>query len=588
MRQKFIVLTMAIIVSLASTIFAQKTMDVQKFTRLDNDLTARVTNPIRDKDEGKLCALIRVATDIPNIEIRPDALGIVKSEKHAGELWLYIPHGAHSISFSSEGFFPVIYQYPEQIEEGTVYDLRLSYLAQSGDAQHSDSNTQMFVLSFTPEDAILYIDEMEQSTQEGLFSAMMNKGIHKYHLEASGFEDVTDEFELDDFPIQEQVKLQPLFAKLEVNTQPENGFNVWKGKQLLGTTPFKSGRLDPGRYSIRIEKKDYYPIDTVVRLREGDEMKLNCRLTSYADSLFYNRQLGGKRVSLGVQAGYLLPFISTKSQGGFTGSMINYSFGDERENLKFRGQTGFTAGIIIDIRLIKNFYLTTGLDYSYVKYNNRFNSVLENAVIMSTNRNVYVGDQYNNYTETYTLHMMKLPVLVSYRFVITRYSSLHLNLGPWIEYGITGKMKLDGSSDASGNIYNLSYTGSIDYSKPIGTFTNTNHKNGEFDMYSKSQAFSTITESGMNLGHKTESTFDFKESPLRRINCGIRLGATFELRGVQLGLRYDFQITNSANNAFWETARVPIFNNQIGSNNMAGYRHRIHSLGLTVGYVFRY
>ena len=107
-------------------------------------------------------------------------------------------------------------------------------------------------------------------------------------------------------------------------------------------------------------------------------------------------------------------------------------------------------------------------------------------------------------------------------------------------------------------------------------------------MYSKSQSFTTTTESGMNIGQDTESNFDFSESPWKKVNCGLRLGAIFELRGFQLGLRYDFQLTNSANKGFWESARVPLFNNLIGNNNMAGYSHKVHSLAVTVGYMFRY
>lgn len=588
MKQKLTILAIAFSIALTMTLSAQRTMDVQKFTRLDNDLAARVTKPVKDKDEGKLCALIRVITDIPELEVRPDALGIVQDEKHTGERWLYVPYGARNLTFASEGFFPVIYQYPEPIKEGTVYELRLSVLDNNGGTLPANTNTQMFVLAFNPDEATLFIDDMEQPTSAGLFSAMMNKGTHSYRLEISGYEEASGEFELGDVPIQEQVKMQPLFAKLQVNTQPENGFNVWNGKQLLGTTPFKSGRLDPGRYNIRIEKKDYYPVDTVIRLREGDDFVLNCKLTSYADSLFYNRRLGGNRVSLGVHAGYLMPFVSSSAKGGFTGSMINYSFGDERENIKYGGQTGFTAGLIVDIRLVKNFYLTTGLEYSYLKYNNRFDFTRENAVIMTANKSVYVGDQLNNYKENYTQQLLKLPVLASYRFVLTRYASFHLNLGPWVEYGLSGKMKLDGSSDANGSIYNMTFGGNIDYSNPIGTFTQTDHKTGNFDLYSKSMTFVTTNESGMNVGNTNESTYTFPDSPWNKLAYGLRLGATFELRGFQIGIRYDFQLSNSANKSFWESARVPLFNNQIGDNNMAGYSHRVHSLAINVGYIFRY
>lgn len=71
-----LLLVMALFITAFSK--AQSTMDVSKFTRLDNDLTARITKPVRDNDEGKLCALIRVITNLKDIEFRADALGISK------------------------------------------------------------------------------------------------------------------------------------------------------------------------------------------------------------------------------------------------------------------------------------------------------------------------------------------------------------------------------------------------------------------------------------------------------------------------------------------------------------------------------
>ena len=94
MKQKILYFLMVFMMAVTSifTAEAQKTMDVSKFTKLDNDLMARVTKPVRDKDEGKLCALIRVVTTLSDLEIRADALGIVQQEKHSGEYWISMPN----------------------------------------------------------------------------------------------------------------------------------------------------------------------------------------------------------------------------------------------------------------------------------------------------------------------------------------------------------------------------------------------------------------------------------------------------------------------------------------------------------------
>ena len=337
MKQKTRLFVMLVLMALTSVgVYAQKTLDVSKFTRLDNDLMARVTKPVRDNDEGKLCALIRVVTNLNDLEVRADALGVVKEERHNGEIWLYIPYGAKSVSFTHQGYFPLLYQYPVNIDEATVYELRLGSYETEVSGVNKDLNTQMFVLSHNPDNATVLIDDMEVPTEFGVFAAMMSKGEHKYKVTAPQYEDVEGIFELGDQPVRETANLHPLFGTFQLQTQPESGFNVLINGKQVGTSPYKSEQLDPGSYTVRIEKAKFYPKDTLIRLREGDNLQLTCAATSFADSLFFNRELGGRKISFGINVGYVMPFASASSGGGFTGSAINYSLGNERENADYK------------------------------------------------------------------------------------------------------------------------------------------------------------------------------------------------------------------------------------------------------------
>lgn len=564
----------------------QKTMDVTAFTENKSDLMARVTKPVRDKDEGKLCALIKVYSPMEELEARPDALGIVESERHGTELWYYVPYGARSVAFSSPGYFPLVYQYPEPVNEGAVYELRLSD-ATGEDGLAKNTNTQLFVLSYKPDDAKVFIDDVEQPSEYGVYAAMMNKGEHTYRVEASQYSEAEGEFELGDATVRESVELQPLFGTFELFTLPENGFNVVSNGKVIGQTPYKSGRVEPGSYKLKIEKPKYYSRDTVLRVKAGDNIRLTCKLTSHADSLFFNRRMGGRKVSFGVNAGYVMPFVSAKSGGGFTGSMVNYGLGNSEENVNFESQYGYTAGLSVDIRLVKNLYLVTGLDYKYIEYKNSFKHDYKDIVFKTLGNNAYVGDQISNFEEKYTNHFIELPVLASYRFILTKYSSLHVNAGPYLSWGISSKMKLRGSNDRSGEIYK-SYFGEIDYNMPVGSFQENARINGDFDLFSKKQTVTTVSESGAGLGAETNSEYDFSKSPFNRLNMGLRFGLVYELRGFQLGVRYDLMLTNMASDSYWSTTRVPVFEGKVGENNMSGYKQRISSLSVTLGYVFRY
>lgn len=585
-KLKFVGVLMFMFVSVTPT-FAQKTMDVSGFARLDNDLMARVTKPIRDTDEGKLCALIRVVTELSDLEVRADALGIVQKEEHKGELWLYVPHGAKKLSFTHQGYFPLMYQYPMAIDEGTVYELRLSSLEVTNELNLS-ANTQLFVLTHQPEDAKVYVDDMEVNSEFGVFAAMMSKGDHHYKVIADQYEDAEGSFTLGNQTVRETAKLAPLFGTFQLYTLPENGFNVSINGSEAGVTPFQSGRLEPGSYKVHIAKEKFYAKDTLIRVREGDDLHFTSTLTSFADSLFYNRVLGGRKLSFGVTAGYVMPFPMSSSGGGFTGSAVNYSLGDPREDVDYTSQGGFTVGLFADLKLYKNLYLTAGVNYTMMKYKNTFSEPFDSRIWRTVGNIVYyTNNSMNNYQEKYTQSMIEVPVLVSYRFVLTKTGSLHFNLGPYISFGTQSKMEFSGSSEFNGNIYFKNFDNTVDYDKSLGVFSSSDHISGEFDMYKRRHSFEKTVETENSMGSNLYYEEIFEKSPFKRFNYGLKFGLTYELRGFQIGAVYSLQLSNMANDEFWESTRIPI-TNRTGENAMSGYKHRLNALEIKVGYVFRY
>lgn len=588
MKQKLLKLVAAMLLGVFfSTTHAQKTMDVSGFTREDADLMARVTKPVRDKDEGKLCALIRVETGLKDLDVRADALGIVQKEEHNGEVWLYVPYGAKSLSFSHEGYFSLLYQYSMPIEEGVVYKLQLKAY-DNPPAQGTTTQTQMFVLTHNPLEATVIIDDMEVPTENGVFAAMMSKGEHNYKVKAPKYEEKESVFVLGDQPIRENVKLEPLFGMFALFTLPDNNFDVFINGQLAGTSPYKSEQLDPGSYKVHVAKKNYYPVDTVFRLREGDSQIHTIKLTSKDDSLFYNRILGGRDISFGVNVGYVIPIVSASSGGAFTGSVMNYSLGNERENASYTSQSGFTAGVFADIRLYKNLYLITGINYTMYKYKNVFDTPFDNRIYRTIGNSVYYTDVYNNnYEEKYSYHQLEIPVLASYRFVLTKTGSLHLNLGPYFSYGLSAKMDLSGSSEMNGRIYYKDYDNTIHYETVLGDFSYSDHVSGEINMFKRTQSYTKTSESGSNIANNFGYEGSFEKSPFKRFNYGLKIGVTYELRAFQIGLNYSLQLSNMANDEFWESTRIPMFY-QTGDNAMSGYKHRHHALEIKFGYVFRY
>ena len=585
MNQKRTLLTVVMALLFAIDITAQSTMDVAKFTRMDQDLTARVTKPVTDNDEGKLCALIRVITNLKDIEFRADALGIVKTEQHNGEIWIYVPYGARSISFAHDGYFPLLYNYTENIDEGVVYELRLKNYS-SAEQATANTNTQMFVLSHNPDDASVFIDGMEVKTENGVFAAMMSKGKHTYKVTADQYEPQEGEIDLQGEVVRRDAKLRPLFGMLELFTLPVQGFNVLVNGKHVGISPYKSGRMEPGKYKVRLEKEKYYPIDTLLTIREGETANITCKLTSFSDSLFYNRQLGGKKVSFGINVGYMTPNISASSGGGFCGSPINYGFGNSNENTNYKSASGFTAGIMADMKIYKNFYLMLGVNYSLYKYKNNSQGIHNDVIIESRQTEVAKGSNKFSFNEEYSMSTIEIPLLASYRFVLSKTGSLHFNAGPFVSYGLTSKMKFSGSAEMEGKLYKV--IGTVISDTPHGDFISTRTYNGEFDLFSKSMSYTETLQNSTATGQTLKRERDFDASPFKRFNYGLKLGVCYELRGFQLGVNYNLMLSNMANKDYWESTRIPIMNNMTGENLMSGYKHKISALEIKLGYVLRY
>jgi len=127
----------------------------------------------------------------------------------------------------------------------------------------------------------------------------------------------------------------------------------------------------------------------------------------------------------------------------------------------------------------------------------------------------------------------------------------------------------------------------IDYNNPLGIFVQNAHTTGDLDLYSKQFLVETTYENEQGLNATTKSSYSFKDSPFSKFKYGIKLGVAFEVRGFQLGLNYSLQLSNMANDGFWESSRIPVFN-KVGANNMSGYKHRINALEIKIGYIFRY
>ncbi len=302
-----------------------------------------------------------------------------------------------------------------------------------------------------------------------------------------------------------------------------------------------------------------------------------------------NIGIGGRTVSFGVSAGYLFPDISCSSGGNFTGSVVNYALGDNSENVSYKSSGGFNIGLFADIRLYKNFYLKSGVEFTHYKYKNHFDDDVELSVASGNNKYYFKGMAQNNYTENYSFDILEIPIIASYRIPLTRISHLQINVGPTISYGLSAKMKISGNTDVykfkSYKIVNNQRTDII-YSDALTTSFDYSGK-GSINLYKKYVNYEETYSDAELTNGTVPKNCNLEDSPLKRLNFGARFGVSYEYAGISLGIEYNMMISNMANEKFWNSERWKIFDK--GADViMSGYKQQNNYLSLKIGYTFRY
>ncbi len=368
-----------------------------------------------------------------------------------------------------------------------------------------------------------------------------------------------------------------------VHTNAENWY--------LGNSPDWCIVERVARDSVRIttvrNTSDNIPREASVNINTGlqtQSIRIYQDARPYVPEYVFKKIMMGRNVSFGVSASLNAPLLMTSSSGNYTGSVINYSIGNAAENASYKTTAGFSVGAFADFRLYKNTYLNVGVNFSSLQYENTFKGKNERH-LLPMEQSVMIGNFNNSYKEKYSLTMLEIPVLVSQRFVLTDRSSIQVDLGPVLYLGMSAIMKLSGNSD-SDEVYTHYVYPNGQIGQVYGNKESIHERyEGEMDLYEK--ALDYVITSSVGINASTDYVYKSNTAPFNRIYYGLRAGVKYEIAGFQVGLSYTHMLSNMANEDFWNSNRIKIFSNN-GENLMSGYKQKIHSLQLSVAYVFRY
>lgn len=294
--------------------------------------------------------------------------------------------------------------------------------------------------------------------------------------------------------------------------------------------------------------------------------------------------IGGRRISFGFRAGYILPIITTNASSKPVLSPVNYLQGTNTQPADYKSSGGFNIGAFADIRLYKNLYLNAGIEFLYYKYKNEFSGDM-NLIIPMSAKYYGKGEGLGSFKEDYTMMTLDIPILASYRIPITKKSHIQINAGPVMSFGLSSNLDLSGRTNSESiRIYKI-VNGNLT-NEPYENGTVKSHLNysGTFDMYSDK---AELTRTSSYNGEPTQSQDKMDAAPYNRFNFGLRFGAGYEYMGISLSLHYQWMVTNMANKNYWNGNRWTIMQSN-DEYRMTGYSQRNSQLMVTLGYTFRY
>jgi hypothetical protein len=263
--------TLLLIFALVALNVSAKKFIIQDFFNEPTDINAirYVVNDINDEK----CALIRIYTDIKNLEFNSN-LGIAKKEiKSDGEIWIYVSPNEKRLEISAVDFMPVSYNFPLKIESTKVYIMKLTSDDQPIRKVEGKGG---LTINTNPEGAIVLIDGLPLSNK--------NTPLDLPDVLALDYKVILtkDRF----FPIDTMITVEaeknssymfnliPKFSDVVINTIPA-GAVVTIDDAEVGRTPLilagEIQGLTHGEHIINIQHKDCYDLNKVIKIEPGKD-----------------------------------------------------------------------------------------------------------------------------------------------------------------------------------------------------------------------------------------------------------------------------------------------------------------------------
>jgi formylglycine-generating enzyme required for sulfatase activity len=246
----FILQTFCVIVMQAQN------LAVQSFRMDETDLTANTAGTTVIDQNGNKCALIKVETTLRGFTFDAGTLGVVKTENHVGEVWVYVPEGVKRLSIFHEDYMPIRdYDLGMMLRRARTYVLRLS--ASQQQAAEEAPTSQFVIFQVSPANATIELNGEILPVHNGSATKMMPFGSYDYRVQAPDYKPQAGKVVVDD-------PKQPHVVSALLRREGEDRL-VTVGSVTFTMIPVKGGTFQMGATKEQTgeARKDEKPVHTV-------------------------------------------------------------------------------------------------------------------------------------------------------------------------------------------------------------------------------------------------------------------------------------------------------------------------------------
>ena len=228
-------------------------------------------------DNNRPMALIKISTENISAEQRTKLMfkGNLATyfdvRFEPGEIYLYLSIAATFIEIIHPDYGKTEFWLPEDLKGFCAYEMVL--VSEYNVMLDADETFNYLIINTDQEEAMIYIND-EFIAKHNIQEPLPIDSTYTWRVECPFYHSRSGEaYITSDAPVSIELKMRPSYGFLNVDSKPSEA-DVYINGELLGKTPYKSDRMNSGKYIVEVQKKKYLNVKKEIEIIDGNTTEM--------------------------------------------------------------------------------------------------------------------------------------------------------------------------------------------------------------------------------------------------------------------------------------------------------------------------